>query len=67
MNYNRLVTLNYTTELKPATLYSSYLTAYTLHMALLHNRVTLGGACWYIFEKNGSKIVPTYKIRNLDR
>ena len=39
MNYNRLVTLNYTTELKPATLYSSYLTAYTLHMALLHNRV----------------------------
>ena len=48
MNYNRLVTLNYTTELKPATLYSSYLTAYTLHMAVLHNcaqaKRTLGGA-----------------------
>ena len=48
MNYNRLVTLNYTTEVKPATLYSSYLTAYTLHMTLLHNSAqlerTLGGA-----------------------
>ena len=37
--YNRLVTLNYTTGLKPATLYSSHLTENTLNMVMLHNRL----------------------------
>ena len=62
MNYNRLVTLNYTTELKPATLYSSYLTAYTLHMALLHNPVHWVAHVGTFF-KNDSKLYQRVKLK----